>query len=156
LPYLNGFSLLSAYFRSKTRKMYNNSKLHSICLYRTCVDVIQNLHILSSPTAQQNCLLATITRRSCTQFRTVSNRRFQCYCWRFWQDYFRAYWVWAKRSGKKTKTYCLFKSYRFKNNEVSADGDQDEEEDGLQNLLTEIQGLEEELTELEIELTATE
>ena len=51
---------------------------------------------------------------------------------------------------------CLFKSYRFKNNEVPADGDQDEEEDGLQNLLTEIQGLEEELTELEIELTATE
>ena len=51
---------------------------------------------------------------------------------------------------------CLFKSYRFKNNELSADGHQDEEEDGLQNLLTEIQGLEEELTELEIELTATE
>ena len=60
----------------KNEKMYNNSKLHSICLYRTCIDVIQNLHILSSPTAQQNCLLATITRRSCTQFRTVSNRRF--------------------------------------------------------------------------------
>ena len=51
---------------------------------------------------------------------------------------------------------CLFKSQRFQNNEVSPDDDEDEEDDGLQNLLSEIQGLEEELTELEIELTATE
>ena len=44
----------------------------------------------------------------------------------------------------------------FQKEEVPADGNEDEDDDGLHNLLTEIEGLEEELTELEIELTATE
>ena len=44
----------------------------------------------------------------------------------------------------------------FQKEEVPADDNEDEEDDGLHNLLTEIEGLEEELTELEIELTATE
>lgn len=54
--------------------IFNNVKLHTICFYRTCSDVVQNVHILPSPTAQQNCLLATIARRSRAQSRTISNR----------------------------------------------------------------------------------
>ena len=94
--------------------MYNNSKLHSICIYRTCIDFIQNLHILSSPTAQQNRLLATITRRPCTQFRTISNRRFQCYCRRFRQDHIRTYRIRAKHSGKKLQHRLSFNHIDFR------------------------------------------